>query len=182
LSEHPGSAPAQARADAEARLAPETIEPKTREGVAAAIYGSILVTALVGGLNEGDVSAGVTAATVVVTTAVFWLAHVWSQLLADRIATGSRLYWGHIRTLAAREWPMIEAGAVPVLALVPAWIGVYRDEIGVDLALTLAVLQLVGWGIVGARRLHAAWHVALLAGLVDGALGLAIVALEIAIH
>jgi hypothetical protein len=155
---------------------------EAREGISSAIYGSILVTALIAALNAEDASLRVTFLTVVATMAVFWLAHVWSEVVGERIATRKDVGWARARVLAKREWPLFEAAGLPSIALVLAWIGLYSDEAGVDVALALAIIQLVGWGAVGARRMRADWHVSLLVGLLDGALGLGIVLLEVALH
>jgi hypothetical protein len=152
------------------------------EGVSAAIYGSIVVTGLIAALNAEDASLRVTFLTVVSTMAVFWLAHVWSEVVGERIVTRREVGWARARVLARREWPFFEAAGVPSFALVLAWIGLYNEEAGVDIALALAILQLVGWGATGARRMRADWHMSLLVGLVDGALGLGIVLLEVALH
>jgi hypothetical protein len=153
-----------------------------REGsYAAAIYGSILATALIGALRYTD-DAGRIAVTVIGTSGVFWLAHVWSELLGEKIESGISGGGARVRRLAAEEWPMVEAGTLPFLALVLAWAGLYRDRAGIDLALGLAIAQLVGWGLVGALRTGGGWARALLVAAADGAFGLAIVGLEILLH
>ncbi len=50
------------------------------------------------------------------------------------------------------------------------------------LALAVAILQLVGWGMFAGHRTETSWRQALLVGLFDGALGLSIVAIEIGVH
>jgi hypothetical protein len=153
-----------------------------KESVAAAVYGSIVVTGLIAALNAEDASLRVTFVTVVSTMAVFWLAHVWSEVVGERIATRKKVGWARARVLARHEWPLFESVTVPSIALALAWLGLLSAETGVDVALALAIVQLVGWGAVGARRLQASWHVSLLVGLADGALGLGIVLLEVALH
>lgn len=154
-----------------------------REGsYAAAIYGSILATGLVGALREYNAHADAIAVALLSTTAVFWLAHVWSAVLGERIETQTDGGIARIRHLAAEEWPMLESGALPFLALILAWAGLYSDRAGIDLALALGVVQLVGWGVLAGRRIRMSWPRALAIGVVDGALGLGIVALEIAVH
>jgi hypothetical protein len=120
--------------------------------------------------------------TLLSTSAVFWLAHVWSEVLGTRIETGTAGNLARLRWIAREEWPMVEAGVLPVAALALAWAGVYSDAVGVDLALGLAIAQLVGWGLLGARRMGAGWPKSVAVGGLDGALGLGIVALEIALH
>ena len=44
------------------------------------------------------------------------------------------------------------------------------------------MVQLVGWGIDVGRRRGQVWPAALLTGLINGAFGLVIVVLEVALH
>jgi hypothetical protein len=156
--------------------------PLSREGrYSAAIYGSILTTGLVAGLRD-KASAETIALTLLSTNAVFWLAHVWSELLGERIEKGTVGNLARLRRLAAEEWPMFEAGMLPFLALAAAWVGVWSDETGVHVALGLAIAQLAAWGLLGARRMDVGWAKSILIGLVDAALGLGIVALEALLH
>ena len=46
----------------------------------------------------------------------------------------------------------------------------------------LAVLQLIGWGIVVGLRSYDRWLAAIVVGAVNGFLGLILVALKIAVH
>jgi hypothetical protein len=48
---------------------------------AAAVYGSGLVTALVGAAFEAHLDARTMTLTLLTTSLVFWLAHVWSEVM-----------------------------------------------------------------------------------------------------
>jgi hypothetical protein len=153
-------------------------EPK----YAPAVYGSIVATAIVGSTFEHHATPRTMTLTLASTMAVFFLAHLWSEIVGERAAEGAAFRRDRVLELAREEWPMIEAGAIPVALVAFAWIGVYSRDLGAELALTAGILQLVGWGIVVGRRTFKRWSLALLSGIVDGLLGLAIVGLEIAIH
>lgn len=161
----------------------ETPGPRTSQArdYAAAIYGSIVATAIVGALREADVSAGEMTMTVLGTMIVFWLAHTWAAVSGERIDTRHALSGHRVRALASEEWPMVEAGFGPVLVLVLGWIGVIDEDGATTLALVIGVIQLFSWGFVLGRRIYNRWLGAVLAGLGNGALGLALVALEIAV-
>jgi hypothetical protein len=77
---------------------------------------------------------------------------------------------------------MVEAGTLPFLALAGAWAGAYSEAAGVDAALGFGIAQLVGWGLLGARRMNVGWAKSTLVGLVDGVFGLGIVGLETLLH
>jgi dolichyl-phosphate-mannose--protein O-mannosyl transferase len=126
-----------------------------------AVYGSILVTALIAALRHEHVPVRVLTITLVGTMLVFWLAHVWSSIVAERLRGAARLSVRQVRDLATEEWPMLEVAFVPVVALVVGWLGFVSDE---------------------RRQIYGRTLPAILFGIVDGLLGLAIVALEVAVH
>jgi hypothetical protein len=112
---------------------------------------------------------------------VFWLAHVWSTIVGERIHQGRQFTVRRAAKIARAEWPLIEATFLPVLALLLGWAGALGRNAAVTLALVACILQLFGWGFVVGRRAYDRGLHAVFAGLVDGALGVALVALEIAI-
>jgi hypothetical protein len=157
-------------------------EDRRGRSYAAAIYGSILVTTLVSALSEEHAHAGDMAMAVLASVIVFWLAHAWSEVIGERVVEPRPITVGGLVRNAAEDWPMVESAVVPLLALLLAQLGVWSLTVGVDVALAAGVLQLVGWGMLVGLRTFARWPHALLAGLVDGALGLAIVALKLLVE
>lgn len=141
----------------------------------------MLVAALVGTAFEAHVDARTMTLTLLATTFVFWLAHVWSEVMGVRLA-GAIPRWNHIRHAGLSEWPLVEAGFVPAALLALAWAGVYSRDAGAELALIAAVLQLAAWGFAAGWRTQRSLGPAIATGLVDCAFGIAIVGLEVAIH
>ena len=148
----------------------------------AAVYGSILVSTLTGALLHTHETAAQMTLTVAVSMVVFWLAHAWSETVGERVAEGHRFDRSRIRDIARAEWPLVEAALLPTLLLALAWAGVWTAHTGIVLALIASVVQLIGWGFAAGYRTAHDWHAALLAGIGDGVLGVAIVALELSIH
>jgi len=148
----------------------------------AAIYGSILAAALVAALDVTEVSPREMTMTLLSTTLVFAVAHAWSEVVGERIAFGGGASLRRLLELIRREWPLVEAGFVPGAALALAWAGVWSASVGASVALALAVLQLVGWGILVGRRSYDHWPAALFVGIVNGVFGLILVGLKIAVH
>jgi hypothetical protein len=147
-----------------------------------AVYGSILVATLVGAMFEERAPARTMTLSLVGSVLIFWIAHVWSEVIGERVAEGHLFELSEVRPIAIREWPLVEAGLIPALLVAIAWIGWYSRHVGVVLALAAAVLQLVAWGMFAGHRTQPSWRAALLAGLFDGLLGLVIVALELSVH
>jgi hypothetical protein len=157
-----------------------TLEAEARAAAyAAGIYGSIVTTAIVGAFWDTDVPAREITLTLLATMGVFWLAHTWAAIAGERIHTGSGLSRRRVTALAREEWPMVEAGFAPILALALGWAGLLGEGKGEKLALAIGVVQLFAWGFVLGRRVYGNWPGALIAGLGNGLLGLVLVELEI---
>jgi hypothetical protein len=82
----------------------------------------------------------------------------------------------------SEERPMLEAPATSLLVLLLGAFGLFGERATVRIALWVGVVQLVAWGVAYARRQQWAWPAALVAGAVNGTLGLVIVALEVLLH
>ena len=148
---------------------------------AAAIYGSIVTTSLVAALWEQHASSGTMTLTLLSTMLVFWVAHVWSAVAGERIHAGEGFPAAGVVELAREEWPMVEAVFAPVAALALAWAGVLDRDDGAKLALAIGVVQLFAWGMMVGRRAYSGRLAAVLAGAANGVLGVALVALEVAV-
>lgn len=152
---------------------------QTRPDDSAAIYGTILTTAVIGA--AGSKSAQTVLELALGTLLVFWLAHVYALALAQHLQ-GARLHWSGIRHAMAEERPMLEAPVPSLLVLLLGAIGVLEDRPAVVVALLVGIAQLVGWGIAYARSQDWGWPMAVAAGLVNGMFGSAVVILEALLH
>jgi hypothetical protein len=156
-------------------------EPTRATDYAGAIYGSIIATAFVVALQQAHVSSRDITLEVAASMLVFWLAHTWAAVAGERIHTGHRLSWHRIRSIGRMEWPIVEAGIGPVIALALGWIGVLEPATAAWIAAGIGVLQLFAWGFVLGRRVYRTWPGAVIAGLGNGVVGLLLVALELAV-
>lgn len=148
----------------------------------AAIYGTIVVASVIAALGHESVAAGTVVGSVVSTALVFWLAHIWAAGTSERVTAGGHLSRRRAAEIAAHEWPMVESAALPLVPLVLAALGLFSDDLGVDLALAVAVVQLALWGLVVGRRTYDRWPAALLSGAVHGAFGVLLVLLKALVH
>jgi len=149
---------------------------------AAAVYGSVLAAAVVASLDIGDVSDVVMTESLAVTMGVFYLAHVWSEAINDRMHDPRPYSWARLRAVALWHWPMLQSAIGPLVALALADLGVWSKPTAVTVALAISVAQLAGWGVAVGLRTFDSWPPALLTGLVDGLLGVAIVLLKTLVH
>jgi hypothetical protein len=85
-------------------------------------------------------SAGTTLTSTVTTLLVFWLAHVYTEVPAQRL----HIRYGRTAVVAAtaQQLPMLEAPALSVLFLLLAVVGVLDRGVAVSLALANGVTQL----------------------------------------
>jgi hypothetical protein len=150
--------------------------------VAGAIYGTILITALVTALSE-DEEADPTeiALAAVLTSFVFWLAHVYARVLAGSVGD-RRFTWADARDTALEEWPMVQSAVPAVAALLLGPIGVVSNYTAESLAIGAGIAALFFWGVVLGRRRGLTLLGQLLVASVNVAFGAAIVAMKIAIH
>ena len=151
--------------------------------VARTIYGTILVTALVAGLSESKaIDAWQILVSVTGTAVVFWAAHVYSEILSQRLAAGRSLARAEILHIAESELPMLQAGIPAAIALGLAALGFYSTDTGVSLAIGFGVASLFAYGIVLAHREGATRWQTVSVACVNGAFGLVIVALKAFVH
>lgn len=149
---------------------------------AAAVYGSILAAGVVASLDVGDVGSRAMTLSLAGTMLVFWLAHVWSEGIADRMHDPRPYTWRRLRTAAAWHWPMLQAAAGPLGALVLADVNILSLDTAVTVALAVSVAQLIGWGVAVGWRTFRSWPAALLSGAVDGLLGVVLIVLKMLVH
>ncbi|WP_051711271.1 hypothetical protein [Streptomyces sp. NRRL S-350] len=151
----------------------------SRTDYAGAVYGSMLAASVIAASGVHEPHPRLTLILLlVITGVVFWIAHVYAQVAGER-EVGRRVRWRTVRQVARHEWPLVEASALPALAvLVSPWLGAGENA---WLALGVAVAQQVAWATLGARRAGATSGQTAVEGLVNLLLGLVIVAAKAAL-
>jgi hypothetical protein len=147
---------------------------------AAAVYGSIIAAALLAAFRQEHGSSEGTLFALLSTLLVFWIAHVWSTLVGERIHAGNTFRWEQVWRIGRSEWPLVESAFVPSIPLVLGWLGVLSVETSVDVAAAVCFAQLLVWGLAVGRAAYDQWWQVALTGLIDASLGFAVVALELA--
>ena len=152
----------------------------TPETIAGTVYGTIIVMAtLVAGAPAFKNDLWHLFAIVVVTTIVFWAAHIYAHGLGESLQLGRRVTRAELARIAHRERAMALAVVLPALALIFGALGVIRGSLSIWLALGLGVAALAAQGVRYARleRLSATGTVVVV-GL-NLALGLSLVLLKV---
>jgi hypothetical protein len=151
------------------------------ENLAKAIYGTILSTALIAAYSEDPGSDPLQVAVAVLVTAiVFWLAHVYSDVLARGAERGRA--FARVRAELAREWPLMMGSLPPALPLLLGPLGIVSDYTAESLAIVSGIAVLAGWGTAIAwRRKQGLVGIAISAGA-SAAFGIVVVALKALVH
>ena len=167
-------------------MADEHAQPAAAEHAnpARAIYGTILVMAVITALShDDDVGSGELIVGVLATTFVFWIAHVYAEVLGTRLEGGSGVpTMANIATAARGEWPLVEASLLPVLCLLLGVVGIVKTETAVYIAIGAGVVELFGYGIAAGRKLRMSIGATIVVGAVNGAMGLLVVLLKVLVH
>jgi hypothetical protein len=144
----------------------------------AAVYGSFLAASVVGVAYESGAGARTMTASLLGSMLVFWAAHVWSDIVGERIRLGEAFAPRDALLLARREWPLVEAAALPSILLALAWAGAWSRATGARLALAAALVQVVLWGFAAGRRAGGSWPAATVLAVGQGALAVVLLGAE----
>jgi hypothetical protein len=157
--------------------------PRMPANLAGGIYGTILATALVAGLDEGHSFSAARALGILLGTgAILWAAHVYASLLADRIERQRRPSRAEARCVALREWPLFQSSVPLAVPLVLGWLGILGRGAALSLATMVGVVSLVWWGIAFARGEGHGVGGIVVAATMNAVVGLFIVGLKVAIR
>jgi hypothetical protein len=113
---------------------------------------------------------------------IYWLAHAYSDVLGQRLATSRRLTVGMLWRALKYEWAIVEGAAIPLLALVLAWAAGATQETAITVALWSAVASVIVFELVAGIRSNARPGELALDVSVGMAMGLAIIALKVVLH
>ena len=156
---------------------------RRRSWAARAIYGQILALSVVAAYSEDrSLRSWEVLGAVAGTLFVFWLAHVYSEALAERMEMDRGLRRDEIVRHARDEVPLIAAASPILLILLLGGVGVFSYGTAIDLSLTAGIGTLAAWEFEIGRRSGFGWGKTLLGVAIGCALGLVIVALKILIH
>jgi hypothetical protein len=144
------------------------------------VYGTIVVlSVIVTGAKAFPHGLGHVALLVAVTTAVFWVAHVYAHGIAFSIGQDAHLSFAELGRIARREATILAAGVPPEAALVLGAVGLFSEQVAVWLALALGLAVLGVTGIVYARLEHLGRLRTIIAVLANLALGIVLMGLKV---
>ncbi|MFF0200405.1 hypothetical protein [Streptomyces sp. NPDC005017] len=143
------------------------------------VYGSMLAASVVLGAGTlGDFPRVQLVLMLLLTGAVFWLAHVHAHVFGARLARDP-LDFAAVLRVCREEWPILRAAVPPAVAVAVSPLLGLDVTGGAWLALGVAVAGQVGWSAEAARRAGASWGLVGVSACVNLLFGLAIVALKL---
>jgi hypothetical protein len=150
--------------------------------IGGAVYGSVLVASIVVAA-AGDDQLGLWKMSVIVaaTSAVFWLAHVYAHTMGETLEHRQRITVAAVREVSKREWPLIQAAVLPLLALVLGALHVLERKTALWIAALLPIATLFAWGIVYARREQMGVWGTLAVASITSTFGIVVIALKIGV-
>jgi hypothetical protein len=151
--------------------------------VADAVYGTILVIAVVAALSKDDAATPqAILGGALATSLVFWIVHVYAEMLSRRTAGDRRPTWPVLRGAAEQEWPLVSAAIAPMVPLLLGWIGVFDRSTSITLSILVGLGGLAGWGYAAGRQMGQSPIKSLVTAAGAVALGAVMVLLKNLVH
>jgi hypothetical protein len=123
-----------------------------------------------------------TFASAAIATALYWVAHAYSELLGERLVIGERLSALALGRALARDWTIVRGAALPLAVIVIAWVTGASQQAGVTAALWSAIASLIVFELFAGIRARASPRQLALDAGVGAAMGIAVIALKIVLH
>jgi len=150
--------------------------------IAGAIYGTILATTVVAAIGPDPEKLSRALAVVLVTSAVFYAAHVYSVVVGARMVARRHLTGPEVTAIAAAEWPMLQSSWPVALPLLLGKLGWIPEAAATDVAMLVGIAALFVYGVLIGIREGRGWMSVALNALVVGSFGLLILLLKVLVH
>ncbi|MFE9839108.1 hypothetical protein ACFYP4_28820 [Streptomyces sp. NPDC005551] len=138
------------------------------------IYATITMIAVVVGLSFGDVSAPGAVATVLTTAVGLWLAALVADQQAHRTVHRHPATARELRRMLYVSSPLLSCAVGPAVLIGLAALDVLSLDAALFAAAGVGVLSLFLWGCAGGLRMGGDAVPAVVAGLADAAIGVAV--------
>ncbi|MFH8930125.1 hypothetical protein ACH4D4_24020 [Streptomyces pristinaespiralis] len=154
---------------------------RTRADYTGGVYGSMLAASVVIGAGTlGSFPRTELVLLLLLTSVVFWAAHVHAQLFGARLMQRSLDRRTMLR-VCREEWPIVKAAVPPAVGVAVSPLLGLDVQGALWLAVSVAVAGQVGWSVAAARRAGASRRLMTVTASVNLLLGLLIITLKIAL-
>jgi hypothetical protein len=149
---------------------------------AGAIYGTIISMSVISvSSKDPGLSPVAVAGWAVGTAFVFFLAHVYSSIVAAGFVRPVKAT-GLIREEMRSEWPMVQGALFPASVMLLAPLGLIDADMVSYVAVWSGIAMLFGTGLVIGRKHSLSWSRSLVIGSINALIGLVIMALKVFVH
>ena len=150
------------------------------ETIAGTVYGTIIVMSVIAaGAHAYEHHLWRLIALAGGSAVVLWLAHVYSHALGESLTLSRRITVEETASIARREFAVIAAAIIPLIAVALGATGLLAERTAVQLALWLGVVTLAAQGIRYARLENLRPVATFVTVSLNLVIGLALVALEV---
>jgi hypothetical protein len=146
------------------------------------VYGTIMMGALLAAESGRKETYVETFASALIAACLYWLAHSYATVLGRRVTTREPLTAKALALALMHDWALLRGAAIPLLALLLAWVTGSSQQTAVDVALYAVVASLVGFELIAGALTHATRAELLVDLGVGVAMGLGVLALQIVLH
>lgn len=147
------------------------------------VYGTVTGMVAIAGIGGGADVSWLEAASIIVAGAVaIWIAHAFSILLTRPIETGRRIEARDMGTTLAGSWPIVIAGAILAAPLAGLGMGFWTLQFALRASIAVGLLMLAIVGALAGAMTKATWSRRFLLAIFAASLGLAVAAIEFAVH
>lgn len=149
------------------------------EHVASAVYGSVIAIAVIGAWYADPTSGALeTLASMLATLVVFWIAHTYAHVVGQGLPVQARAT-AQVGAALRHDWPIVQAGLLPTLALALGAIEAIDERLSMRLAIAAGVVALACISTIMARAAGRTWFAALRLAATLVVLGASVAILEI---
>ncbi len=175
--------PGLSSSDHSTRSGPDLRPLVVRTGGSAteAVYGLLVATSVIA-VSYDAPDAGPVALAVLVTAVVFWLAHVYANMLGRGVSEARRPARTELVGGLREHWSLVEVVVPVVLVLVLGAVGVIPDRAALVAATAIALVELAAAGGYAAVRHGAGPRGTVASAAIALALGLVVVLLKVLVH
>jgi hypothetical protein len=146
------------------------------------IYGTLLAAVVLATKTHKGVTGAAIFWSAVGALVLYWLAHVYADVIGAQLKTRQRPNWGTIAHAGVEHWSRLRASLIPVVAFEIVRLARGSVNTSVLSALWLTVGLLGAWGATAAFRSGARGVALVLETLVCVGLGALVVVLKIVLH
>jgi hypothetical protein len=161
---------------------PGEVDERRRYNFGSAIYGLIIVSALLAAESAVSETYSETLSGVVLALLISWWAHAYSEFVFQRADSGERFTRAGVGWMLRRELPILLGAVPPLLAVLIAWAAGAGLDTAITIALVTAAVTILATEVAAGLQADLSGRELAIQTLVGGAFGLLVLALKLVLH